>query len=109
MVPKRASAVHTASWNVTPFSAAAESKTRLSAKRTRSGGTARRSATASVRRDLARSAACNAAGVGAEIDGAEIGIAGVQANIEGVEAENFGDDGGEDIVGALADFGGAAK
>jgi len=61
MVPKRASARQTASWNVTPFSGAAESKTRLSEKRRRSAGTARRSLTASASRDFARSAACNAA------------------------------------------------
>src|SRR5580693_3345867 len=50
-----------------------------------------------------------AAGIRAQINGAEIGVAGVNANVERIDAENFGDDCGEHVVRTLADFAGAGK
>src|SRR5204863_1410722 len=60
-VPKRASAMQTASWNVTPLLGFALSKTRRSANTSRSAEVPRRAATAAASISRARSAAWIAA------------------------------------------------
>src|SRR6267378_605088 len=51
----------------------------------------------------------DAAGIGAEVDRPQVRVAGEEADVEGVDAQNFGDDSRQDIVGALSDFGSAAE
>src|SRR6267378_5837153 len=51
----------------------------------------------------------DAAGIGAEVHRPQVRVAGEEANVEGVDAKNFGDDSSQDIIGALADFRGAAE
>src|SRR5207247_7343053 len=51
----------------------------------------------------------DAARVAAEIDGRQIGIAGNDANIKRIDAQNFGDDVGENRIRTLANFRRSAK
>src|SRR6267142_1164286 len=51
----------------------------------------------------------DAARIGAEVDRPQVRVAGKKADVEGVDAKNFGNDSSQDIVGALADFRGAAE
>src|SRR6267378_2380131 len=51
----------------------------------------------------------DAAGIGAEVDRSQVRVAGEEADVEGIDAKNFGDDSCQDIVGALADLRGAAE
>src|SRR5206468_3988292 len=51
----------------------------------------------------------HAARVAAEIDGRQIGIAGNDANIKRIDAQNFGDDVGENRIRTLANFRRSAK
>ena len=51
----------------------------------------------------------DAAGVAAEIDGSQVGVGGDDADIEGIDAQHFGNDIGQNRIGTLTDLGGAAE
>src|SRR5580704_14929808 len=51
----------------------------------------------------------DAARVGTQVHWPQIGVAGEESDVEGVDTENFGDDSSKNIIGALADFRGATE
>ncbi len=52
---------------------------------------------------------CDAARIRAKIHGTEVGVTGKQPNVERVNAQNFGDNSGENIIRTLSDFRCTAK
>ena len=117
-MPTRASAMQTASWNVTPRSGCSLSNTRRSANTSRSGGHLEPSADRRGE-DVARALGRldrgvahhqrDAARVRTEIDRREIGVAGDRAHVERIDAEHLRHHRHQHIVRSLTDLGGAAE
>ena len=117
IVPNFASARQTARSKSTPRDGSSPSKTRRSANTSRSFG--RRASRQPLRRGAARALGRldrrvahhqrDAAGVGAEIDRRQIGVAGDGADVERIDAEHLRDARHQHIVRSLADLRGAAE